>query len=56
VWRGSADNARSAWQRASFRKCAIGQQHSEHAEQNGKPAKYEQAIEDDTERIYLGEL
>jgi hypothetical protein len=37
----SANRAQSAWQRASFRKCAVGQQHSEHAKQNGKPAKYE---------------
>jgi hypothetical protein len=36
-----SDRARSAWQRASFRKCAVGQQRSEHAKHNGKPAKYE---------------
>jgi hypothetical protein len=24
-----------------FSQCAVGQQHSEHAKQNGKPAKYE---------------
>jgi hypothetical protein len=39
--RGSADRARNAWQRASFRKCAVGQQHSEHAKHNRKPAQYE---------------